>query len=215
MKKQIIISLAILFLIGTVFASMPLPHAFHGIVTYSDGTLIQESLEITAKINNEEVGSSNIINGKYDLVVESESEGETIYFYIEGLTEAIKTDKFESFEITELDFATTLTNPNITPVNPPSSNSGGSGSSGSGGGNSPNNPIIILNKTGDDEVINNEENKTINLNETEKTTSPKITGAVINFVNSNKGSSLIVVLIIIGIGMITIKKKYKTSKNEK
>ena len=212
MKKQIIISLAILFLIGTVFASMPLPHAFHGIVTYSDGTLIQESLEITAKINNEEVGSSNIINGKYDLVIESESEGETIYFYIEGLTEAIKTNKFESFEITELNFATTLTNPNITPVNPPSRSSGGSGS---GGSNSPNNPIIILNKTVNNEIINYEENKTISLNETEETTSPRITGAVINFVSSNKGSGLIVVLIIIGIGAITIKNKYKTSKNEK
>ena len=100
-KNLIMVSLCLIFLIGVVSAiPIPSPHGFHGIISYSNGTLIEEGT-ILAKINEGLVGSSDIIDGSYDLIVESEY-GEIINFYFED--ELIGNYTFKAFEVTELNF---------------------------------------------------------------------------------------------------------------
>jgi len=101
MKNKILFFVLGIFLISFVSA-ISYPHAFHGTIVYSNGTIIQEGT-ITAKINELEVGSCNIVNGLYDLVVESDNN-ELIYFYIQEKEESIGNYKSKAFEITELNF---------------------------------------------------------------------------------------------------------------
>jgi len=102
-KNLIIVSLCLIFLIDVIFAiPIPSPHAFFGNVEYSNGILIEEGT-IIAQIANITVGNSEIINGSYDLIVESEYGGLT-YFYLGGKNEPIGAFLFDSFEITELNF---------------------------------------------------------------------------------------------------------------
>jgi len=85
----------------SIVSAIPYPHAFYGSVDYSDG----ESVEgvIVTKIGDSIAGSCDIVDGFYDLVVESEYGG-LIYFYLDGEDESIGTFLFDSFEITELNF---------------------------------------------------------------------------------------------------------------
>jgi len=99
-KNLIIVSLCLIFLISMVSA-IPLPHAFYGNVKYSNGENVEGM--ITAKIDESIVGSCDIIDGEYNLVVESEYGG-LIYFYLEGENESVGTFLFDSFEVTELNF---------------------------------------------------------------------------------------------------------------
>jgi len=207
MKKQIILTILIsISLIGLISASIPpIPHAFEGNVYYSDRTtLIGDGYTITAIIGDFEI-SADIINGKYDLMVKS--YGGTIEFYISGQTEAIGNYPFVSSNITELDFKTTFTNPDTTPVSPPPNNKNGNRPS---GGSS----TIILNKTTDNQTTN--EKNTLGLNGNQKPTNPGITGGVISFIKTGGGLIILifsVLIIVIGIGVIILKRK--TSKNEK
>ena len=76
-------------------------------------------------------------------------------------------------------------------------------------------PIIITSETTDNQTTNEE--KTIGLNGNQEPTIPGITGGVIGFIKSGGGLAVIifsVLIIVIGIGVIVIKKKHKTSKNE-
>jgi len=130
MRKQVI-GFVFLFVIGLVCAGISLPHAFNGKVEYSDGTNVQGVL--VAKINDVEVGRADIVNGVYDLVVESENE-ELISFYFEG--ELIGTYVFDSFKVTELDFVIEIPN-----LNDDGDNGGGSSPRRRGGPS--NNPIIL------------------------------------------------------------------------
>ncbi len=100
-KSLVIIILCLILLIGVVSAiPIPSPHGFHGSISYSNGTLIEEGT-IIAKINEDLAGSSDIIDGSYDLVVESEYGG-LIYFYFKD--ELIGNYTFNAFEVTELNF---------------------------------------------------------------------------------------------------------------
>ncbi|MFH1608383.1 MAG: hypothetical protein ABIA78_04590 [archaeon] len=128
--RLMIALLMVLVGIGFVCAGIPSPNAFYGDVYYSDGTLIQDNLELTAKISGEEF-SSILLNGGYDVVIESENSG-TVYFYIAGLEGAIGTQQFDAFAVTELDFTTELVNPASAGSNPstnPSKKGSSSGSS--------------------------------------------------------------------------------------
>ncbi len=100
MNKTYLIVLGI-FLISFVSA-IPLPHAFEGEVTYSNGDFVGVGT-IVAMIDESMVGSSYIIQGAYDLIVKSEYGG-LIYFYLEDSQEPLANYTFNSFEITELDF---------------------------------------------------------------------------------------------------------------
>ena len=101
MKKTILICLMVILFSGLVLATGPgLPHAFYGVVKYSNGTIVKEGM-VVAKINNQQAGTSDIINGVYDLVVESNTEGGKIYFYINN--KEVEDYVFKGFEITELD----------------------------------------------------------------------------------------------------------------
>ncbi len=101
---RIKICLAILF--GIFFISLvsaiPSPHAFYGTVSDSNENVVDGGL-ITAEINGIEVASANIIDGSYDLTVESEYGG-VIYFYFLMTENPIANYTFDSFEVTELDF---------------------------------------------------------------------------------------------------------------
>ena len=99
-KKFLLIIIGI-FSISIISAiPVPSPHAFYGNVDYSNGQSLEGETIIT-QINNLTVGSCEIVNGKYDLVVESEYGG-LIYFYLEGKNEPLETFVFKAFEITEL-----------------------------------------------------------------------------------------------------------------
>ena len=100
-------------------AAVQLPHAFNGLVNNQNGEGINGT--ITAKINGLIVASSGIINGAYDLVVESENGG-TIDFFIDSQSGSIGNHIFTGFAVTELDFTVEVEN---------SSESGGGGSGGS------------------------------------------------------------------------------------
>jgi len=212
MKNQIIICFAVLFLIGIVSSipSIPhIPHAFYGNVYYSDGTtLIEDGYIITAIIGDFEI-SAEIINGKYDLMVES--NGGTIEFYISGQTEPIETFTFEFGQVTELNLTTNLTNTNNSSENNSSSSSSSSTSSkrGSSGGSGPSgsstDDIINLNyKTSSLEGIGS-----IKTNESSEKISSGITGSVINFIGSGKVAITFISLIGILIAFIAVKKLRK------
>ena len=139
MKRQLTFFILGLFLIGLVSA-IPSPHGFNGKVYYSDGaTLLKDGYSVTAKIGGVEKGSSNIVSGSYDLVVESSSGG-NIYFYVNS--EAVGSRVFKNFEVTELNFTTSINNPAPPANNPPGGSSPGGGSPGGGGSPSSNDGTI-------------------------------------------------------------------------
>jgi hypothetical protein len=96
----------LLIVIGIVLinfvSAVPLPHAFYGEIIYSNGETVNGEI-ITAKINENIVGRSEVIDGNYDLIAESEYTG-LIYFYLSGESESIGNYLFKAFEITELNF---------------------------------------------------------------------------------------------------------------
>lgn len=122
--KKLMIFLLVLFSIGIVSA-VPLPHGFHGSVTYSSGGNVAG--EIIAKISGVEKGNASIVNGIYDLVAESEESG-AIYFYIKGNDSKITEYPFAAFNITELNL--------IVPKESTISGNGNSPGGSSGGGSS-------------------------------------------------------------------------------
>ena len=184
-------------------SAVPLPHAFQGEVKYSDGTLIQESLEITAKLGVS-VENSTLNNGVYDLIVKSESEGGTIEFFIEDLTDRIGVFTFKSFEITELDFTTTLENPNQESSDDDSGGSSGGGGSTSSGGTSSGSSTIFLEDSVVDDLANNVQIINFDEDQEETRTSPGITGGVIGFVKSDVGIVSLTFIFLILIGAIII-----------
>ena len=97
MNKYLLVLIGI-FLISFVGA-VPSPHAFYGTIRYSDGDHVYGT--IIAERNDIEVGSSDITNGNYELIVSSESGG-IIYFYLDGKEEPLANYTFEAFGITEL-----------------------------------------------------------------------------------------------------------------
>lgn len=104
MKKCLAILLGI-FLIGFVSASQS-ANAFYGSAEYLNGESV-ESGTITAEISGEVVGSCEIEDGSYELIVRSDYGG-VIYFYFDGLDEPVAREVFEKSEMTELDLVIPL-----------------------------------------------------------------------------------------------------------
>jgi len=101
LNKNFLILILGIFLISFATA-IPSPHAFYGKIVYSNGESINGEF-ITAKINENIVGSSEVIDGNYDLITESEYGG-LIYFYLDGEDGSIGNYTFKAFDITELNF---------------------------------------------------------------------------------------------------------------
>jgi hypothetical protein len=132
MKKEISLILTLFLLCSLALAEPTKPQAFNGYVLYSDGNPVQESLKLRAELNgfNKTVA---LQSGYFDIVVQSDDSKGTVYFFLEGLGQ-ISEQPFQPFEVTEIDFTTTLVNPNGGGSSSSGSTSGGGGSSSGGGG---------------------------------------------------------------------------------
>lgn len=93
MKRKIILSsLILIFLIGIVVSDyVPLSHAFHGTVTYENGSVVNNG-EILAKIHGIVVESGEITDGEFgyaeNFIVE-QSHGDWIYIYVSGYGDSV------------------------------------------------------------------------------------------------------------------------------
>lgn len=212
MKKQGIIFLMLMIIsLQIISAAGGSPHAFYGKVFYSDGTLIQQSLKITAVLGDYN-DSSVITNGEYGygsdtLIIESETGG-NILFYLTGLSTSIGNYTFKPFEVTELNFNTDILNPNqSTPSSSPPSG-GGSSPGGGGGGGSPSGGSVITNQeflepgteTSPQTQKPSEEEKE------QEAISSGITGGVTGFIKSGAGVITIFASLIAIIGAFIVVK---------
>jgi len=191
----------VLFVVGLVSA-IPSPHAFYGEVYYSDGVLIGEGLDITASINGNNK-TDTLVNGAYDLVVESESGG-IVYFYIEGLTGMIGSYTFDSFAVTEFDFTTALSNPNTSGEEEDDTDESSGGTSSSGGGSSSSDDVDYEEYGG--EIF--EGNNFVPDLETQEI-SAGITGGTIGISDFNKvlGAGGVVLILVLLIMILIIKSR--------
>jgi len=129
-----IVSLTFLFSVNVFAVDYPKKvHTFYGKIFLSDGSSpVPAGLTVVAKINDVEYGSTTTSEGKYDYLFvsdpENKNEGETIYFYVEGV-QAAPTYDFENGGFTELDLTLTgsLPTPTTTPPAGPSGGGGGGG----------------------------------------------------------------------------------------
>jgi len=197
MKKQIILIICLILLIGTVLAvDVTKVGDWWGIVTingeYANGAVVD------AYINNIKVASAIVgaIQPNYYLIHVEGNKGDNIVFKVnekEATTESWSNGNHE-LDL-EVSIDTTIHN-NDNGASP-------------GGGSPPrDSPRIITAGTIDTEITN-EESETIDLksNEKQEPTSPGITGGVIGFLGSGKGITAIVILIILGAGVMLIKSK--------
>jgi hypothetical protein len=207
--KKIVLLFIFLLSISFVFSQgITKPHAFYGDVYYSDRiTLLENGFSVTAKIEGVIVGSSEIMNGKYDLIIEGK-KGKTIYFYINE--KEVKNYIFEEFGITKLDFFTDIVKP-TSPENNDNNEENNNNDGGSLGGGSPsdssttqtNENTIKLNIETEDD---SKDSISLDKDKTSEKTSLGITGAVIGFVKSGGAIGLIFILLIVGIGVMILKK---------
>jgi hypothetical protein len=115
MHKELIFSIILfIFLINLTYAGVPFSEGFYGTVKDTNGNNING--KITTQINNIDSGEANIINGNYNLVVQSSTNFGTIYFYLNN--NLIKTSTFNPFEATKLNFLLNTS----TPITPPTNN---------------------------------------------------------------------------------------------
>ena len=212
MRNAVLFVFALVLLAGSVLAAGPSPpHAFYGEVKYSNGTLFQQGA-IIAKISSQEAGASEILNGAYDLIVESDTDGAEISFYLQGKAEAIKTFVFEAFEITELDL---IIGEEGSEDEEDDSDSGDSSSGGSSRSSSrrSSDGAIILNSNSDMPVTQGEDEGEISLTSFEQEEEqngffPTITGAVIGTLGKTGTVliSAIIIVLIIGLGIVVLKR---------
>ena len=207
MKKTILICLMVVLLAGSVLAAGPAPpHAFYGNVKYSNGTFVQEGVVI-AKINSQQAGTSDIINGAYDLIVESNTEGARIYFYINN--KRVGDYLFKAFEITKLDLVADEVEDDTDDSNGEddsggsSGGSGGSSNSGSSGSSTPKSLVLNPIERDDSEIVLDEqETETLNGG------SSGITGGVIGaFGGGVIALGVVAVLILIVLAVVVVKRR--------
>lgn len=94
------------------------PHTFYGKVYQLGGSPAPAGLELVAKINNTEYGDTITSYGEYDFLIvtdpENKNQGQTIYFYVNGI-QATPTYEFNRNEgLTELDLTLTSSLPTTT-----------------------------------------------------------------------------------------------------
>lgn len=116
MRKIFFLFLAFILFGG--ISAVSFPNGFYGSAKFSNNTNIDG--EIVAKINNQIVSSAEIVDGFYDMVVQSDNI-DTIFFYIDG--EFIEDIEFGySGEIRELNFVIQVSDSSVNFSN--NSNSG-------------------------------------------------------------------------------------------
>lgn len=216
MRNAVLFVFALVLLAGSVLAAGPSPpHAFYGDVRYSNGTFVQEGV-IIAEINSQEAGASDIVNGAYDLIVESDTDGALISFYLQGESEAIETAIFEKFEVTELDLIIGEEESEDDEEEEDNDNDGGSsgGRRGSSSSSSSSDGAIILNSNSDIPAIQGADNGDISLTSSEqgegqKGFFPSITGAVIGTLGKTGTVliSAIIIALVVGLGFVVLKKR--------
>lgn len=143
-----------LFSMSILVAQQPLkPHTFYGKLYLSDGNPAPPSLTLVAKINDVEYGRTTTSNGRYDFLVvtdpENKNEGETIYFYVEGIL-ADPTDDFKNGGFTEWDLTLTASLPVPVTPTPTVTDGGGDGGGGGGGGRRVTTTTVPSSECGDD-----------------------------------------------------------------
>ena len=204
-KKEIVLILFSVFFISLVCALgpiPPIPNHFIGDVVI-DGQNAPVGTQISIYIDSTlESSVLTTIVGKYDLYVKTGINEDLIEFKIQ--------DKLAG-STTRQGGETIYLNVSITTTTPPdddSSESSDEDGGGGGGGNyvAPIQPIT-LNET---DTISEGINKTKVQKEDNQTPGIGMTGAVIDFLGSGKGITIIMIIIILGIGTVLI--KFKTLK---
>ena len=239
--KKIIFIVMGLFLVSLVCAAPPIPNHFMGNVTiYGEDALIGTEIMVYVAGNLETTYSTTQL-GEYDLYVKTGNINDDIEFKIndklvESSTRTTGETIILNLEIS--DSPAPVISPVISPVSPPASPSGGGG----GGATTywtcvqwndwsecsneeQTRTCAEKVECSFSEKVNLSETKNCALNsveienkissdEIQETTAPGITGAVTGFVKTGKGIGLVFVFLIIvfGIGVITLKKK--ALKNE-
>jgi len=199
MKKQVIFTICLVLLIGSVLAvDVTKVGDWWGTVKvngeYTNGAVVD------AYINNVRVASAIVgdIQPNYYLIHVEGDVRDNIVFKVNE-----KEAETESWS-----YGDHKLNLEVIIDSDEENNNGGSPSGGSPSGNS---PIIITSQTTDNQTTN-EENETIDLNSNEKQepTSPGITGGVIGFIKSGGGLialGFFILVVAIGIGVMVIKFK--------
>jgi len=237
--KKIIFIVMGLFLVSLVCAAPPIPNHFMGNVTiYGEDALIGTEIMVYVAGNLETTYSTTQL-GEYDLYVKTGNINDDIEFKINDKLVESSTRTTGETIILNLEISDSPA-PVISPVSPPASPSGGGG--GGGGtttywkcvqwndwsecsNEEQTRTCAEKVECSFSEKVNLSETKNCALNsveienkissdEIQETTAPGITGAVTGFVKTGKGIGLVFVFLIIvfGIGVITLKKK--ALKNE-
>jgi len=199
MKKQIILTICLVLLIGTVLAvDVTKVGDWWGTAMingeYANGAVVD------AYINNVKVGSAIVgaIEPNYYLIHVEGNEGDDIVFKVNGKEAETQSWSNGNHELNlEVSIDTTIHN---------NDNDDGPG----GGSPSSNSPIIITSKTTDTDAQTTNEKNTIGLNGNQEPTSSGITGAIIGFIKTGGGLIVLifsVLIIVIGIGVMVIKFK--------
>ena len=238
--KKIIFIVMGLFLVSLVCAAPPIPNHFMGNVTiYGEDALIGTEIMVYVAGNLETTYSTTQL-GEYDLYVKTGNINDDIEFKINDKLVESSTRTTGETIILNLEISDSPA-PVISPVSPPASPSGGGGGGGGGtttywtcvqwndwsecSNEEQTRTCAEKVECSFSEKVNLSETKNCALNsveienkissdEIQETTAPGITGAVTGFVKTGKGIGLVFVFLIIvfGIGVITLKKK--ALKNE-
>ncbi|HEA46601.1 MAG TPA: hypothetical protein ENH99_02360 [Candidatus Pacearchaeota archaeon] len=213
--KKIILLIVGLFLINLVYAlgpppMPPLPNHFTGDVTIN-GQNAPIGTPISIYVDSTPEGTVlTTIVGEYDLDVRTGSTDDVIEFKIQNILAGSGIRSWGETILLDLSITT-------APSSPPPSSGGGGGGSGGGGGGIISPPQPQAAETGGSSS-GSEENttQTRETKEQEATNTAGMTGAVIGFLESGKGTAAIVIVIILVIGVILIKfgpQKWKKSSS--
>ncbi len=117
--KGFVLLVVSLFIFTSFISAVTFPQGFYGTVYYFNGTSVNSGTIIT-KMTNLNIGQGEIVNGNYNLVVESETNFGTISFYLNDDLHFLIMVPFNSGNVTELNFIIPLinqTNNNQTIIN--------------------------------------------------------------------------------------------------
>ncbi len=107
MKKSFVTAILFtIFLSASVLAPPALPQQFWGTVTVN-GNPAPDGTTVTAKVDGEAVKSADTMDGEYSLVVQDQSPGETVHFFVEG-TDTEETGTVLEGGVERIDFSVAL-----------------------------------------------------------------------------------------------------------
>lgn len=211
-KKKIILVVFGLFLINLVCAVPnlgsipPIPDHFYGTVII-DGNNTSAGTQINVYVGGILEENYNMTQaGQYNLYVNAGSIGEVIEFKISDKSAGTSTR--QGGETVYLNLAITTTSTETTTTT--SSGGGGGSSGGGGGGGSSVSSVTTPITSSQSDSSEPETGDSTEIQEAEQTSekiSPSITGAVTNFLKSEKNLTIIGALVLIVIGAMLIKFK--------